>query len=156
MRGTLFGSSRCSSISAILKRTISKASNHDQYFNKIFGIGVGNYGEVSHTNYYQNKKKINDYDILPNTHPHQYHFEILATLGLSGYIYLTIFFIYFLFKNFKFYLKTKNKLNLGSLVMVFVILFPLIPTGSFFTTYGASIFWLNFALMNLGNINNIK
>ena len=124
--------------------------------NKIFGTGVGNYGEVSHTNYYQNKKKINDYDILPNTHPHQYHFEILATLGLSGYIYLTIFFIYFFFKNFKFYLKTKNKLNLGSLVMVFVILFPLIPTGSFFTTYGASIFWLNFSLMSLGNINNIK
>ena len=40
--------------------------------------------------------------------------------------------------------------------MLIVFLIPLLPTGSFFTTYGASIFWLNFALMNLGNINNIE
>ena len=123
--------------------------------NKIFGTGVGNYWEVSNENY-RNKKKINDYDIFGNTHPHQYHFEILATLGLSGYIYLAIFFIYAFIKNFKIYLKTKNKLNIGCLVMLFVSLIPLIPSGSFFTTYGASIFWLNFALMNLGNINRIK
>ena len=126
--------------------------------NKIFGTGVGNYWEVSNENFRNKKKigKINDYDILGNTHPHQYNFEILATLGLSGYIYLAIFFIYAFIKNFKIYLKTKNKLNIGCLVMLFVSLIPLIPSGSFFTTFGASIFWLNFALMNLGNINSIK
>ena len=123
--------------------------------NIIFGTGVGTFWNESHKNF-EKKGKINGYNILPNTHPHQYHFEILANLGLVGYLYLTIFFIYFFLKNIKFYLKTKNKLTLGCFIMLAVSLIPLLPTGSFFTTYGASIFWLNFALMNLGNINNIE
>ena len=123
--------------------------------NIIFGTGVGTFWNESHKNF-EKKEKINGYNILPNTHPHQYHFEILANLGLVGYLYLTVFFIYFFSKNIKFYLKTKNKLTLGCFIMLIVFLIPLLPTGSFFTTYGASIFWLNFALMNLGNINNIE
>ena len=123
--------------------------------NIIFGTGVGTFWNESHKNF-EKKEKINGYNILPNTHPHQYHFEILANLGLIGYLYLTVFFIYFFSKNIKFYLKAKNKLTLGCFIMLIVILIPLLPTGSFFTTYGASIFWLNFSLMNLGNINNIE
>jgi len=121
--------------------------------NIIFGTGIGTYWNESHKNF-EKKKNINGYNILPNTHPHQYHFEILANLGLIGYLYLTVFFIYFFSKNIKFYLKNKNKLNLGCFLMLIVSLAPLLPTGSFFTTYGASIFWLNFSLMNLGNIKN--
>ena len=94
--------------------------------------------------------------MIPNTHPHQYHLEILATLGLPGYIFIFSTLLYFFYKSFRFYLKNKNTTNLSSFLMVFVFCLPLLPTGSFFTTFGAAIFWLNFSLMNLGNIKNIN
>ena len=33
--------------------------------------------------------------------------------------------------------------------MLFIIasILPLIPSGSFFTTYGATLFWINFAVL---------
>ena len=127
--------------------------------NKLLGVGVGSYLEKSHENFRISKPEgntVNGYLILPNSHPHQHHFEILATMGLSGYLFLLIFFLYFFFKAFKFYLIQKDNINLSSFLMVFFMCLPLLPTGSFFTTYGASMFWLNFALMNLGNFKNIN
>ena len=122
--------------------------------NKILGVGPGFYLEKSHENFRLNKK-INGYSILPNTHPHQFHFEILATLGLPGYLFIITFLLYFLIKSFRFYKNKKNPINLTSLLFIFVFLIPLLPTGSFYTTYGASIFWLNFSLMTLGNFKNL-
>jgi len=123
--------------------------------NKLLGVGLGSYLERSHKKF-RITKVINGYDILPNTHPHQYHFEILATLGLPGYIFIFSFLFYFLFRSFRFYIVNKRIINLSSFLLVFVFCLPLLPTGSFFTTYGASIFWLNFSLMNLGNFKNIN
>ena len=122
--------------------------------NKLLGIGVGSYLKKSHENYNINSE-INGYRILPNTHPHQYHFEILATVGLPGYLFIVIFLLFFLFKSLRFYLKIRNPINLCSFLFVFVFCIPLLPTGSFFTTYGASMFWLNFSIMNLGNFKNL-
>ena len=122
--------------------------------NKLLGIGVGSYLKKSQENYNINNK-INGYRILPNTHPHQYHFEILATVGLPGYLFIVTFLLFFLFKSLRFYLKIRNPINLCSFLFVFVFCIPLLPTGSFFTTYGASMFWLNFSIMNLGNFKNL-
>ena len=122
--------------------------------NKLFGVGVGSYLEQSHQ-YFRANKMTSKYRILPNTHPHQFHFEILATLGLPGYLFISFFLLYFLFKGFYSYTKNKDIINLTSFLFIFVFCIPLLPTGSFFTTYGASIFWLNFSLMNLGCFKNI-
>ena len=92
---------------------------------------------------------------MPNTHPHQFHFELLATLGLPGYLFIFLFLLYFLIKNLRFYKNKKDSINLTSSLFILVFLIPLLPTGSFFTTYGASMFWLNFSLMNLGNFKNL-
>ena len=54
--------------------------------NKLLGVGVGSYLIKSHENFRINKK-INGYNTMPNTHPHQFHFEILATLGFPGYLF---------------------------------------------------------------------
>ena len=123
--------------------------------NKLLGVGLGSYLEKSHEKF-RKVKFINGYAISPNTHPHQYHFEILAVLGLPGYIFIFLFLLYFFYKSLRFYKKDKNPINLTSFLMVFVFSIPLLPTGSFFTTFGASIFWLNFSLMNLGNFKNIN
>jgi O-antigen ligase len=122
--------------------------------NKLLGVGVGSYLEKSHENF-RKYKTIEGYKLLPNTHPHQFHFEILATLGLPGYIFISFFLLYFLFKSLRFYIKKKNTINLNSFLFVLVFCIPLLPTGSFFTTYGASMFWLNFTLMNFGNFKNL-
>ena len=130
--------------------------------NKILGVGAGSYFKISHEKFRKIKQNylfqihFNGYDILPNTHPHQHHFEILATLGLPGYLFLLFFFLYFFNKSIRFYLKTPNILNLTSFLFVIIFLIPLLPTGSFFTTYGATMFWINFSLMNLGNFKNIN
>ena len=122
--------------------------------NKLLGVGIGSYLEKSHENFRKNKT-VNGYKLLPNTHPHQFHFEILATLGLPGYIFIFFFLLYFLFKSLHFYIKKKDVINLNSFLFIFVFCIPFLPMGSFFTTYGASMFWLNFSLMNLGNYKNL-
>ena len=153
-------------------KEINKKNNYTpMYFNaynifkenKLLGVGLGSFAQKSHEKYRKTWhplknpiRTINGYNILPNTHPHQYHFEILATLGLTGYIFIFLFLLYFFIKNILFYKNNKNPINLTSFLMLFVFCLPLLPTGSFFTTYGASIFWLNFALMNLGNVKNIN
>ena len=79
----------------------------------------------------------------------------MATLGLPGYILILSFLFYFFKKNLHFYKLNRQTINLSSSLMILVFFIPFLPTGSFFTTYGATIFWLNFSLMNLGNIKNI-
>ena len=123
--------------------------------NKFLGVGTGSFPEESQNNFRSNNQ-IKGYTILPNTHPHQYHFELLATLGLPGYLFIITFLLYFLVKSFRFYINQKNYITLTSSLFILVFLIPLLPTGSFFTTYGASMFWLNFSLMNLGDFKNMN
>ena len=123
--------------------------------NKFLGAGLGSYYKKS-GEMFRKYEKFNEYKILPNTHPHQYSLEILATLGLPGFLFIFLFLFYFIYKSFSFYSPIKKIINLSSFLMIIVFFIPLLPTGSFFTTYGATIFWLNFSLMNLGNIKNIN
>ena len=84
----------------------------------------------------------------PSTHAHQVHFEFLAELGLFGYFSLMIFFIFHFYK----FIRKKNfntSLNLSGLLFVFTSLLPLLPSGSFFTSHTATLFWMNFAFMCL-------
>ena len=123
--------------------------------NKLLGVGLGSYYEKSHEVYRAHRFRTH-IKMMPNTHPHQHHFEILATLGLPGYIFIFLFLFYFLSKSIRFYFLNKEPINLSSFLVVFIFCLPLLPTGSFFTTYGATLFWLSFSLMNLGNFKNIN
>ena len=108
--------------------------------NKIFGIGLKNYRLESGNKIYQ--------DLQTSTHPHQVHFEFLSELGIVGYLSLIIFFTYHFYKFRK--NKTFNdNLNLAGLLFVITSLLPLLPSGSFFTSNGATLFWMNFAIMSL-------
>ncbi len=75
------------------------------------------------------------------------HLEVLSEIGIIGYISFFILFAYSLFFSIKNYFKEKNIFQLSGILFVTVSLLPFIPTGSFFTTYGATLFWLNFGLM---------
>ena len=89
-----------------------------------------------------------------STHPHQFHFEILSELGIVGYLLIFSNLIYVLFMKFR----HKNHLiELGSFLFIIASLIPILPSGSFFTSYGATIFFINYSfLIRPNNINKIK
>ena len=80
-------------------------------------------------------------------HPHQVHLELLAETGTFGYLSFLIFIICSFYLSYKNFLKSKNIVVLASLLYIFFSLMPLLPTGSFFTSYGATLFWINYGLM---------
>ena len=110
--------------------------------NKFFGVGIRNYAPESSKNIYAKNASV---------HPHQVHFEFLAELGLFGYFC----FFYFIFQSLFFSIRSffiKNDFyKLSGILFIFVSLLPFIPSGSFFTTYGATLFWLNFAILVKNN-----
>ena len=82
-----------------------------------------------------------------STHPHQLHIEFLSELGIIGYILFIILFFFLLTKSFKVYLKNKNSNILCPVLFITAQYLPLIPSGSFFTNFGAIIFWTNVGLI---------
>jgi len=90
--------------------------------------------------------KTNIYENKCNTHPHQIYLELLSESGVTGFFLFFIFFIYFLYRSFKVYLKNKNIVLLSFCLFIISQLIPLLPSGSFFTSFGATIFWINVAM----------
>ena len=80
------------------------------------------------------------------THPHNTLLELLSETGIVG----TILYISFLFmfvvetsKKFNKDLLKKHKLNyFGLNIFIIISLLPILPSGSLFTTWNATFFWL--------------
>ena len=119
----------------------------------IFGIGLKNFRNISH----QNKYNTTEFGYGGGHHPHQTHFEILTETGIIGYLLIMSFFIYSLIFGIKEFFHTRNAYLGGSIIFIVVTMLPLIPSGSFFTTYTATLFWINYGFL-LGNskIFNLK
>ncbi len=94
--------------------------------------------------------------IVCANHAHNYYLEFLSEAGIIGAGLLIILFV-ILLKNSFVFLKKRNqiinsKMNLlVPVVIVFIIeIWPIKSTGSFFTTWGATFFWLNIGLLISG------
>ena len=75
-----------------------------------------------------------------STHPHNYYLQSVSAGGLIGLFFLSSIFILISFKMINIFLqlfkKTKNnELLTLSTICIFVYLWPLIPTGSFFSNW---------------------
>ena len=116
----------------------------------IFGVGLKNFRDESRKNIYENPSYFYT-SFRQNTHPHQVHLELLAETGLVGYLTFFICFFIFLKGSIKNQLNNKNLYQLAGIIFVITSFTPLIPSGSFFTTYGATIFWINFAIVESFN-----
>ena len=114
--------------------------------NSFFGVGIKNFRNEIIKEKYKSNKNWNNRHII-STHPHQINLEFLTETGLFGFLCYLIFFILSFFKTTKIYFKNKNKFLLSSILFCLIYLNPVLPSGSFFTTYSATIFWINFALM---------
>ncbi len=102
----------------------------------LFGVG---------TNMYRFQCDKTQYDLISNcnSHPHHYYLQALAELGVIGFLFLTIFFLYLCFLGLKqlifliFYNKTKlMPFNIFLFPMVlFVYWWPLIPHMSLYNNW---------------------
>ena len=138
-----------------LNSILSKSEKHKAHFissykifrdNPAFGVGLKNFrNESGKEKYMNNNEKIKTW----STHPHQIHLEFLSETGLVGYIVFCLFFFISIFNGIKNYFYYKNLYILAGTLFIFTTFLPLIPSGSFFTTYGATIFWINYSLINL-------
>ena len=114
--------------------------------NKIFGVGIKNFRVESGNSRYDNlDHPRNEYRVA--THPHQLHYEFLSETGIFGYLSFLIFVFFSLYWSIKNYIINKNIYQFSSILFVLVSLLPLLPSGSFLSTYTSSIFWLNYAIM---------
>ena len=107
--------------------------------NKFFGVGLKNYRvEVGNKNY-----------VNSSIHPHQTHIEILSELGIVGYLSFIIFFVLSYINYKKNINKSDQYFKLAGLLFLITTFIPLLPSGSFFTSHAATLFWMNYAFMNL-------
>ena len=91
-------------------------------------------------------------------HPHNYYLEILTETGLIRFFNLLFIFIYFIYLLFKKYFQTHLKIHIIiHLFFIFIEIFPLKSTGSFFTTGNTTyIISYNGILIGISNKKSIE
>ena len=88
-----------------------------------------------------------------STHPHNYYLEILSEGGIIGAVLLIAFFVILLKNSIAYQIKNNYTINPEKYLLIPVILifflevWPLKSTGSFFTTWNASFFWLTAGIL---------
>ena len=108
-----------------------------------FGVGNKNYRvETCKSNF---DKQKSDYVCL--THPHQLYLELLSEHGLFGFIIILSIFFYLMFKIFKSILLSRNYVQIGAFIFVLINFIPILPSGSFFSDFTITLFWINFSIM---------
>ena len=90
------------------------------------------------------EKKYYSGDLSCTTHPHNFLLQILAETGLIGLIFYLII-ICFVIKNIYKIFKQKhteiNYVKLSCLILIFINLFPFVPTGNIFNNWLSILFY---------------
>lgn len=79
-----------------------------------------------------------------STHPHNYMFEFLSEFGLIGFLFyfgLIIIIFYQAIMMIRYESKNDRIIFFGISALILSVLFPFKPSGSFLTTFNASIFF---------------
>jgi len=108
----------------------------------IFGVGNKNYRVETCAP----KKDPKTY-YLCITHPHQLYIEFLSEHGLFGTIILLSILFFLIFRILGIIIRSKNYIQIGCFIYILTIFIPLLPSGSFFSDFNSTIFWINFSLM---------
>ena len=122
----------------------------DHYF---FGIGIKNYtGACKSEKYKENLKYF-----FCTTHPHNFYIQWLletGIIGLIGFIALLVFWLRYFIKDIN---KNINPLIYSPILTLFVIFWPIMSTGSFFSNRNATMNWFIIALcLAIANLRNKK
>ena len=119
--------------------------------NVFFGVGNKNYFEACRK-YVSGYEKNHCY-----THAHQTYYELIAEHGLIGSLIILSCLTYLIFFNNVKNLSKKNKKKLNIFRIYLILAFiPLIPSGSFFSSYISSLFWINYTFYTIYKHNLIS
>ena len=135
-------------------QTFHKSHHGAHYFTAVeifksypaFGIGNKNFREECSNEKYNNKTYARIRERC-STHPHQIYLELISEHGIIGSAIILFVIFYSIFKSFIVYNKKNNLIHLGATLFVASTFIPIIPSGSFFTSFDATIFWFNFGVM---------
>jgi len=92
-------------------------------------------------------------DFTCANHPHNYYLELLSEAGIIGFILITLFFLIILKDSFIYLKKHTKKINSNIILLIpiiisfFLEIWPIKSTGSFFTSWGATFFWINTGIL---------
>ena len=114
-------------------------------------LGVGNKNYRIETCNRLNKSPTEKKKYLCSTHPHQVYLELLSEHGIVGAIILLSILFYLMFRILNIILRSKNYLQLGCFIYLVLVFIPLLPGGSFFSDFNATLFWLNFSFLYATN-----
>ena len=86
-------------------------------------------------------------------HSHNYYLELLSEAGIVGTSLIVIFLLILMKDSFSYIKKYNQQKNpemnllIPVIILFFLEIWPIKSTGSFFTTWGATFFWLNTAML---------
>ena len=123
--------------------------------NLLFGIGNKNFRIECNNEKYFNPSYARTVERCA-THPHQIYFEFLSEHGIIGTVSILAIIFYSIYKSLIIYKKKNNLIHLGSIIFIILTFIPVLPSGSFFTSFAATIFWINFSIMIFFNLKNDK
>jgi len=101
-------------------------------------------------------------DLICSTHSHNYYLEILSETGIIGLIFMIIFFLFLIKDSFYFVRKNNRKINaeiifmLPIMISIFLEIWPIKSSGSFFTTSNATFLWLMVGILLSANVKNLN
>ena len=108
----------------------------------------------------QADKKYRVSDLSCSTHPHNTYMELLSETGILGFLFIFLIFMILVYYSFKhFLLKFKGKFfftdsQIALLSSVFINLWPLIPTGSFFNNWLNCLYYFPLGILLWSLLNN--
>ena len=115
--------------------------------NVFFGVGNKNFRWECHMEkYFDASEKFSPQRC--STHPHQVHFELLSEHGLIGYLLIVYLLLKFIFPVFRD--SNQDNIYIRKCLVYFLLVFllPIIPSGSLFSTFNGSYFWLILSILN--------
>ena len=120
--------------------------------NPIFGVGNKNYRSACFNFSDETNALTLNKNSVCSMHPHQVYYEFLSEHGIFGLFFIIILTALYL-KKFSQFKKNNNLYLLGGFTYFIFTFMPLVPSGSFFTSFNATLFWINFCFI-YSKINN--
>ena len=72
---------------------------------------------------------------------------MLSENGLVGTLVIIGIIFYLMYKILRQIFLSRNYIQVGSFVYIIVSFTPLLPSGSFFSDFNLTLFWVNFSIM---------
>ena len=144
------------SLKSIQKYYVISVSSKDSYVDFVVGDSYVKFYKSNGEYVEKNEALFANYEYSNgcNTHPHNIYLQILAEIGLIGFLLFFGFFLFMFYQLIIIFLKIRkknielqDKPNFLLILGIVLSLFPLFPSGSFYNNWLLSIFSINLGFL---------